>query len=155
MYRLGRASRANLEGVHPEICAAVEIAIKLTEQDFCILSGGGVRTAAAAADNARRGVGVSTSLHIRQPDGYGHAVDLVAYAGGKPSWDKRHYPAIRRAMLAACDRVGLPIQHGADWDIDSITGEPGEWDWPHFQIPNLPHRVEAAREAMLARLGAR
>jgi peptidoglycan L-alanyl-D-glutamate endopeptidase CwlK len=153
MFRLSEGSAGNLEGVHPTLVRAVKIAITITEQDFCILPGGGVRSVAAAADNAKRGVGVVNSLHIPQLDGYSHAVDLVAYVGG-PTWDKRYYPAIRRAMLAACDRLLLPIQHGADWDCDGITGEKGEWDWPHFQLPKLPHRVAAAKEAMNARLAA-
>lgn len=154
-FKLSARSLRNLEGVHPKLVEAVKLAITYTTQDFGILDGGGVRSAEQARDNARRGVGVANSLHIAQADGYGHAVDLVAFVDGKPSWEQRYYPAIRDAMLRACDDVELPIQHGADWDVDGILGERGEWDWPHFQIPNLPHRRQAAEAAMRDRRMAR
>lgn len=154
-YKAGKATLKNLDGVHPDLVAAVLLAFKYTEQDFCIIENGGVRSASAAAANAKAGVGVANSLHIKQADGYGHAVDLVAYQNGAPSWDQKLYPAIRDAMIRACDELRLPIQHGADWDMDGITGEKGEWDWPHFQLPRYAHKKEVARKAMEDRLKAR
>jgi hypothetical protein len=155
-YRLGKASERNLAGVHPTLADAVRLAIGYTEQDFCILKNGGVRSAATARANAAKGVGVANSLHILQPDGFGHAVDLVAYQGG-PVWGqtsseiRRLYDPIRAAMYRACDELGLLIQNGADWDNDAIVGERGEWDHPHFQMPQWPHTKEAARLAAIER----
>jgi peptidoglycan L-alanyl-D-glutamate endopeptidase CwlK len=154
-YILGPRSLRNLEGVHPDLVRAVELAIKYTTQDFTIIDGGGLRTPAQALANAAAGTGIAKSQHLPQSDGYGHAVDLVAWVDGKPDWGRHYYDAIRRAMLRACDEIGLPIQHGADWDMDGVTGERGEWDWPHFQMPAYPHKLEVAKIAMMKRLEAR
>ena len=158
-YQLGSRSLRNLDGVHPDIVRAVKLAIKRTKQDFCIIDGGGLRSTADAKANAARGVGVTNSLHIKQSStGYGHAVDLVAYRNGRPDWGTSYnervvlYQPIREAMLSACDEIGLLIQHGADWDGDGILGERGEWDWPHWQIPQKRARIAALASAMAKRL---
>lgn len=149
-FYLGARSERNLIGVHPDIVRGVRLAITLTPVDFGILDGGGVRTPAQARANADAGVGVANSLHIIQPDGFGHAVDLVAFENGKPSWEKRLYERMHPAIYAAFDELGIPIQNGADWDMDGIVGEKGEWDWPHWQLPQ-PWRRNAAIEAMMRR----
>jgi len=146
VFKAGARTLTNLEGVHPELAAAVLLAFKYTKQDFCIIDGGGLRTLEQATVNAARGVGVKNSLHRIQPDGFGHAVDLVAYQGG-PSWDAKLYPPIREAMFRACDELGVLVQNGADWDNDAKFGERGEFDMPHFQLPQWPHSRDAARLA--------
>lgn len=147
-FRIGSRTRANLSGVHPALVAMVEQAIQLTPVDFCVVEGGGVRSPEQAQDNAKRGTGVLNSMHIRQPDGYGHAVDLVAWVDGMPAWTQSYYKQMRPAILQAAAMVGIPIQHGADWDIDGITGEKGEWDWPHWQFPKRPDRIAAAYDQL-------
>lgn len=157
-YSLGKRSLRNLVGVHPDIGRAVHLAIGYTTQDFGIPNDGGLRSIAQVSAIVKRGTGIANSLHLPQADGFAHAVDLVAWENMKYTWGKNHedklrlYLPIRAAMLRACDEVGIPIQHGADWDLDGILEEPGEWDWPHFQFPNLPHRKAAAFEAMQLRL---
>jgi peptidoglycan L-alanyl-D-glutamate endopeptidase CwlK len=146
-YKAGKRTMANLCGVHPELVAAVLMAFRYAKQDFCIVDGGGLRTQAQADSNAARGVGIKRSQHLPQADGFGHAVDLVAYQAGRPSWEKGLYRAIHHAMFQACDELGIAIQNGADWDNDGITGERGEWDWPHFQLPKWPHTLAAAKAA--------
>lgn len=158
-YRLGRRSTFNLcksgdkgLGCHPDIQKATLLAIQRSKQDFCIIDNGGARSTMVARANAAKGVGVSNSLHIPQSDGYAHAVDLVAFYNGKPSWQRELYLPIREAMLSACDDIGLLIQHGADWDLDSILGEKGEWDWPHWQKPRRQDRIRHAALALAGRL---
>lgn len=150
-YHPGARTLRNLRDVHPKLVAAAILAFKYTEQDFCILDDGGVRSREAAQANADSGVGVANSLHIIQADGFGHAVDLVAWENGKPSWQQSLYPVIHRAMFRACDELCLPIQNGADWDNDGITAERGEWDWPHWQLPRA-HKLAAAVDAAKRRL---
>lgn len=154
MYKAGARTLRNLEGVHPDLVAAVLLALKYTRQDFCIIDGGGLRTPEQARDNVRRGTGVKNSLHLRQPDGFGHAVDLVAWPG-RPSWDPKLFPAIHQAMFQACDELGVLVQNGADWDNDGIILERGEWDMPHFQIPQTSAKKLQARQAMERRMSAR
>lgn len=153
-FKPGKRTLRNLKGVHPKLVAAVMLAFRYATQDFCILDNGGVRSPAVAKDNAVRGVGVANSLHIIQSDGFGHAVDLVAWENGKPSWKQSLYPEIHEAMFRACDELGVPVQNGADWDNDGITGERGEWDWPHFQLPRS-YKLAAAVAAMERRIAER
>ncbi len=160
MYVLGKASLRHLQGVHPALVRAVHLAIARTEQDFCILADGGRRSPAQVASNVARKTGIQNSLHLPQADGFSHAVDLVAWDGTKAVYGstlqetKRLYIPIRNAMLSACDELGILIQHGADWDLDGVLAEPGEWDWPHFQFPKLPAKIAAARLAMQQRRAA-
>lgn len=155
MYKAGKRTMANLCGVHPDLVAAVLLAFRYTRQDFCIIDGGGLRTQAQADANAAAGTGVKNSLHLRQPDGFGHAVDLVAWKNNCASWEVKLYPAIHQAMFQACDELGVLVQNGADWDNDGIPLERGEYDMPHFQIPQYTHTQQAAADARLRRIQQR
>lgn len=138
-FHLGVNTLANLKDVHPTLVAVAKRAIQLTTVDFCVIPGGGARSYAAAAANAEKGVGIKNSLHIRQHDGYAHAMDLVAYVG-KPTWAPVSlYHEIRDAVKQAAAELGVPIQHGATFPRP---------DWPHWQIPYLPNRVKEAVEEM-------
>jgi peptidoglycan L-alanyl-D-glutamate endopeptidase CwlK len=150
MYSLGKQSIAKLDGVHPDLERVVRRAIEITAQDFSVAEG--VRSVAQAQFNAAAGTGVVNSLHIRQPDGYAHAVDLWPLP-----LDWRDIPSFERvasAMFQAADELNVLIQWGADWDMDGTPRERGEWDHPHYQMPQ-PHRREAARIARVRRMGER
>lgn len=157
-YQLGARSERNLVGVYPPIVQAVRMAITITEQDFCILDGGGLRTPAQAQQNLDNDTGVQNTLHLPQADGTSWAIDLVAWEHGKFTYGKnrahrlRLYLPIRKAFLFCCDRIELLIQHGADWNLNGILFEPGEWDIAHFQRPVFPHRIEQARIALNERI---
>lgn len=150
-YSLSKQSLAKLDGVHPDLARVVWRAIAITSQDFKVAEG--VRSVEQAAANAAKGVGVVNSLHIRQPDGFSHAVDLWPVP-----LDWRYISAFERvaaAMLQAADELDVPLQWGADWDADGRPRERGEWDHPHFQLPNLPRRIIDCRDARIRRMGER
>lgn len=76
MYQLGKTSLQRLDGVHPNLVRVVRRAIEITAQDFSVNEG--LRT----LERQRRLVasGASQTLnskHLKQADGFGHAVDLV------------------------------------------------------------------------------
>lgn len=145
----------NLAGVTPRLVRCVMRAYQLTHIDFGVLDGGGLRTHAQAQQNFQNGTGVLNSRHLPQaPDLLSAAVDLVLFVGGKQTYDVKLYRQFEPIMLRACDEEGIPIQHGADWDMDGITGEKGEWDWPHWQLP-WPHKLKIAEQAMQRRILAR
>lgn len=130
-YKLSAKSLATLDGVHPDLVRVVKRAIEITEQDFSVAEG--LRSPARAKALAAGGTGIEASLHIRQPDGYGHAVDLWPYP---LNWqDLAAFRRVAAAMFAAADELGILLQWGADWDTDGEINEPGEWDYPHYQIP--------------------
>jgi len=71
-FNLGKASRGRLIGVHPRLVEVVELAIKLSAQDFSVHEG--VRTLAKQKEYFARGASKTmNSMHLRQPDGNGHA----------------------------------------------------------------------------------
>lgn len=152
-YLLGAKSRERLAGVHPDLVKVVERAIELTAQDFMVLEG--VRTdkrqrelygqgrtvvelraagvdAALARPSMQKVTWTLKSNHFKQADGYGHAVDLVPYPVDWNTISK--FDHIADAMAQASKELGIPIRHGADWDMDGKRRERGESDNPHFEL---------------------
>lgn len=152
-YQLGKRSEERLIGVHPDMCRVVRRAIEITKQDFMVLEG--VRTDKRQRELYGQGrtagelviAGVNPSLakpelqkvtwalksnHFKQPDGYGHAVDLVPYPVDWNTLSK--FDAIADAMAQAAKELGVGIRHGADWDQDGKRREKGESDNPHWEI---------------------
>ena len=54
----------------------------------------------------------------------GLAVDLMAYVGGRASWELNLYDDIADAMKEAAKLEDVPIRWGAAWHIDNIAN----WD---------------------------
>lgn len=155
-YKLGKASLQNLQDVHPDLVKVVKRAIQLTTHDFKVLEGvrskeqcyinyGKGRTAAEiqakgvpekyAKPKAAKVTWLKNplnSMHCIQPDGFGHAVDLVPYP---IDWnDLKKFDAIAKAMLQAAKELDVQLRWGADWDADGKLRERGETDSPHFEI---------------------
>jgi len=116
-YALGRASLAELAGVHPQLVAVVKRAIQITTQDFSVHDG--LRTLEEQREYVRRGVSKTmASKHMRQADGYGHAVDLVPYVNGKLRWEWPLIYSIAVAVDEAATGMGIAdrIRWGGVWD---------------------------------------
>lgn len=143
-----------LEGVEPRLVAVVHaaaehVAILVVEgvrsDEQAYINYGKGRTAAqlrpkgVAAKYANPGAAKVTWLndplatkHREQPDGFGHAVDIMPASG---DWnDLAGFDAIAKAMLASAETLGTPIRWGADWDADGNPRERGETDSPHFEL---------------------
>lgn len=116
-YKLGVSSNQQLEGVHPQLVAVVRLAITLTMQDFTVYDG--IRTLKEQREYLRRGTTKTLqSMHLPQSDGYGHAVDLVPWINGKPTWDWDGCYKIAFAMDQAATQLGCAhnIVWGGAWD---------------------------------------
>lgn len=112
---LGTKSLAELQGVHPRLFAMVNRAIWLTQQDFGVHDG--LRTVAEQREYLATGVSKTmNSKHLRQPDGYGHAVDLVPYINGKLRWEWPPIYIIASAVAQACHEQKLGMIWGGCWD---------------------------------------
>jgi peptidoglycan L-alanyl-D-glutamate endopeptidase CwlK len=77
------------------------------------------------------------SKHLKQADGWGHAVDLLPInpATGKLDWNYANgFAELGDAMASAADYLDIEIRWGADWDQDGIEHERGENDSPHFEL---------------------
>jgi len=118
-YLLGKRSRKELEGVHPDLVRVVERAIEITQQDFSVHDG--LRTIAEQRRYVEKGVSKTMdSKHLQQKDHYGHAVDLVPYINGKLRWEWDAIYPIARAVRKAATELGVKIRWGGCWR--NITG---------------------------------
>jgi peptidoglycan L-alanyl-D-glutamate endopeptidase CwlK len=145
-HSFGSESRANLAGVLPALVQVAELAITLCPHDGTVIADGGVRSQATANANAARGVGIANSRHLKQADGFGHAVDLIVIFDSDGDGDKEVYwgewakhadkfKAMAGAVKIASALLLIPIRQGCHWDMDGTFAEKGEWDWPHFEDP--------------------
>jgi len=151
-YKLGQASKKELQGVHPDLVAVVQRAIELTVQDFAVHDG--IRTLAEQKKLVASGASQTLdSRHIT-----GHAVDLVPYINGKLRWEWDPIYMIADAVRVAAQELGTPIRWGGAWDIDfTASSESPEdlvaqyvarrkaaglrafIDGPHFELPKAQY----------------
>lgn len=155
-FKLSARSEVRLDGVHPKLVQVVRRAIEVTDVDFGVTEG--VRSLETQRQYYNTGKSQTMkSKHLIQPDGYSHAVDLVAYVGPNVSWELNLYDNICDAMCRAAREVGLGLTWGAAWHIDQIeefdgTAEQAMLDYidlrrsqgrrpfidgPHYQISKL------------------
>lgn len=123
-FKLSKRSLSRLEGVHPDLVAVVKRSIELTKIDFGVTCG--LRTLEEQKELVAKGASQTMkSKHLRQGDGYSHAVDVVAYLGSRISWENNLYDDICDATAEAAREVGCAIKWGAAWtegDIRSYSG---------------------------------
>ena len=155
-FKLSERSQRNLHGVHPDIVTVVTAAIEITRVDFGVIEG--VRSLEDQEANVAAGRSQTmASKHLVQDDGYGHAVDLMAYVGGKGCWELNVYDDVADAIAAAARIKKVPIRWGCAWHIPDIRdwkGAMGEamnayidlrrsqgrrpfLDGPHFEIQEI------------------
>ena len=131
MYKLGGASRRELAGVHPRLVSVVELAIKITEQDFSVVDG--LRTIAEQEEYVRRGTShTMKSKHLPQPDGYGHATDLIPYINGKARWELGACYPIAEAVRAAARQLQVRVVWGGHWGLLNQDDRPPEEMVEHY-----------------------
>lgn len=142
-FVLGARSLANLEGVHPDLVAVVKRAIEITTQDFTVFDG--LRTVAEQEQMVKSGASQTmNSKHLRQPDGYGHAVDLVPWINGKPRWEWPAIYPIAEAMQTAANELGVAITWGGCW----CTLAPGKA--PEVMVQEyVTRRIKQGRKAFV------
>lgn len=129
---LNTRSLTALKGVHPKLVAVVQAAAaKMTgEGELGFIVTEGVRTTERQAQLLAAGASrTMNSKHLKQADGFSHAVDLAATVGGKVRWDWPLYPKLAQAMKAAAAEQGVKLVWGGDW--------PRFRDGPHFQIEGV------------------
>lgn len=126
-FQLSQRSLQRLEGVHPRLVAVVKLAIQRTPVDFTVVEG--LRTAERQRELVAKGASQTlNSLHLRQADGYGRAVDLAPLVGGAIPWDRWQAFADLADVVKSCAaEVGVPVEWGGDWRTLK--------DGPHFQLP--------------------
>ena len=119
-FTLGTRSRANLQGVHPDLVKVVQRAIQITEQDFTVIEG--LRDIKRQEELLRKGATQTmNSRHLT-----GHAVDVAPWVNGQISWDWKYYPEMAKAMKDAAKELKVDLEWGGNWKSFK--------DGPHFQL---------------------
>lgn len=144
-----------LLGVHPLLVKAVretaDILYKTTGRKLLVIEG--VRTkeqqeARYAQGRTKPGAIVTRtrfSKHLKQKDGYGHAVDIALcnLKGGIDWTDMASFDTVRRTMMSVAKGS---VRSGADWDNNNVVDakEIGRYvkmyghrplvDYPHFEM---------------------
>ena len=113
-YTLSSKSLSKLEGVNESLQRCVKKAIELTKVDFGVICG--LRT--LKEQQALVSKGASQTLKSKHLDGL--AVDLMAYCGGRASWELNLYDDIADAMMEAAKLEDVAVRWGAAWHIDDL-----------------------------------
>ena len=117
-YKLSTKSQERLIGVEPELKEIVYEAIKVTKVDFGVIEG--LRT----EEKQKQLVESGASQTMKSKHLEGRAVDLMAYIGGRGSWELSVYDEIADAMKEAAIKVDVAVRWGAAWTITDIR----EWE---------------------------
>ena len=117
-YKLSTKSQERLIGVEPELKEIVYEAIKVTKIDFGVIEG--LRT----EEKQKQLVESGASQTMKSKHLEGRAVDLMAYIGGRGSWELSVYDEIADAMKEAAIKVDVAVRWGAAWTVTDIR----EWE---------------------------
>ena len=117
-FKLSKRSLSRLEGVNPKLVTVVKTAITMSKVDFGVICG--LRTIEEQRELVAKGA--SQTMKSKHIDG--NAVDLMAYIGGRGSWEMNLYDDIADAMKIAADEHNIQIRWGAAWHIPDLR----EWD---------------------------
>ena len=105
-------------GVEPELKEVVYEAIKVTKIDFGVIEG--LRT----EEKQKQLVESGASQTMKSKHLEGRAVDLMAYIGGRGSWELNVYDDIADAVKEAAINVDVAVRWGAAWTVTDIR----KWD---------------------------
>lgn len=122
-FGFSQHSLNNLSGVHSDLIKVMERAIEITTVDFGVIDG--LRTLAEEKENLANGK--TETLHSRHL--VGCAVDVMAYIGGKGSWETCFYEKIADAVFQAAAELGIAIVWGGNWKTLK--------DYGHFELSRV------------------
>lgn len=178
-FSFGKTSLAQIEKLHPALVKVITDALAISPVDYGVLRLGGARTA-----DEQHGLWLqgrfghpgkivtdkdghkNPSNHQIKADGFGYAVDLVPFAGGKPTWNwELIYPMIS-AVAKVAKSQGISLRWGGVWDrklheldADKLEDEvraycvrhpgPDHIDGPHLEylglIPTQAAKAKAVK----------
>jgi peptidoglycan L-alanyl-D-glutamate endopeptidase CwlK len=136
MFRLGVKSLLRLQGVHPDLIRVVSLGIEGSPYDFTVTEG--LRSLERQKELvAKKFSQTLASKHLVQPDGFGHAFDVMAVGdldkdGDADAQDKTHtwdrviYQEIAASILTAASTLGVPVRWGGAFK--------SFFDGPHFEL---------------------
>ena len=130
MFAFSARSIERLQQVHPDLARCAHRAISLTTNDFGITCG--LRCTEEQAHLFKTGKSeILKSLHLKQPTGYAHAIDILAYKKNNATWENRFYGPIIQAFITAAIDLKIQLQFGHLWETFAKGNRP---DSVHIQL---------------------
>tara|TARA_Y100001956_G_scaffold81684_1_gene99992 strand:- start:1020 stop:1415 length:396 start_codon:yes stop_codon:yes gene_type:complete len=123
-WKLSKSSENKLKGVHPDLVRVVKRALTISPYDFGITEG--ERTLETQKQYVADGKSKTmNSKHLKQKDGYSHAIDIKVFAP-KLTWEHKHFRKVIQAFVTAAIEEGVQLEFGGLWEnfLDS----------PHIQL---------------------
>lgn len=135
MYKYSQKSLTKLNTCHPDIQKIFKKAIQFI--DITILEG--QRSMERQEELVRTGMSQTmNSKHLKQDDGWSHAVDAALWP---VDWnDKDRFVYLGGFIIALAEimykngEITHKIRWGGDWDSDQNIKEHSFFDGPHFEI---------------------
>jgi len=141
VFQLSQKSLARLIGIHPDLVRVVKLGLTMSPHDFAVSEG--LRSLERQRELVAKGASMTLkSKHLRQIDGWAHAVDLVAvgdldHDGDVDAqdvglvWEPKVYTDIAVAMKRAAVESGVRVRWGGEFK--ARDGRPW-FDGPHWEI---------------------
>ena len=128
-YSYSKSSQARLNTCHPDIQKVFNEVIK--HVDCSILQG--VRTLEEQKELFDSGKSQTmNSKHLKQDDGYSHAIDVSPYP---IDWSNRErFILFAGKVLGIAKALGVDLVSGVDWNDDGNIKDHSFFDAPHFQL---------------------
>ena len=129
MPSLGKRSKKNMKGIHPDLVKILEAAIK--RYDFSVIEG--LRTKERQKELFDGGKSQTmNSKHLT-----GHAVDIVPYP---VDWnDTGRFKDMLLIVLEEASQLGIGLRIGGNWKSFK--------DYPHIELKNVETKVEHKKES--------
>ncbi len=142
-----QSSLSRLKGVHPDLVRVVKrCAADWTDKQFTFGITCGVRTLEEQKVLVAKGASKTLkSRHIPAPNGFSHAIDVVALIDGAVRWDWPLYIKIANAMKVASVGENVPIVWGGSWKLLNSTKGPITSSHLSKTFPDGPH-FECSRD---------
>ena len=130
-YAFGKRSSERLLDAHVDLQNIMHLVMSWQIMDFTILET--LRTMERQEQLVRDGLSKTyKSKHLKQADGYSHAVDVAPYP---IDWnDTGRFYVLNGIIRAAAAELCIDIRTGADWDNDGLVKDQSFHDLPHVEL---------------------
>lgn len=133
MNKFSSKSLERLDTCHPDLQTLAHESLKIMDCSVVY----GVRTLAeqrALFEADPPLTKTMNSKHLRQPDGFSHAIDLAPYIKGIP-WDSpKYFYRLAGVMEKAAQMMRVSIRWGGNWDMDDDLDDQKFMDLVHFEL---------------------
>ena len=132
MAHYGRTSKKRLVGVHPVLEDFAYRVVKI--MDCTVICG--LRTIEKQKWYVGQGLSrTMKSKHLKQLDGFAHAIDLGPYIAGGIPWDnEKYFYKLIGVQQAVAHEMDITIRNGSDWDRDGDMDDQKFMDLVHTEL---------------------